>query len=63
MLPSAPATTTVAPPTITVTVPRTGLVVDLTWATQHGDVLITSDHPLTIQPVAENAVRIVRGRG
>lgn len=52
----------VAPPTVVVTVPRDGLTIDVSWATKHGDITICADHPLTITPVAENAVRIGRGR-
>lgn len=48
------------PPRVLVSVPRVGLVLDLSWLTKHGEVTIYSEHPLTITPVAENTVRIGR---
>lgn len=60
-LPKTTATArVVVPPAVAVTVPRTGLTIDVSWATRHGDITIYSEHPLTITPVAENTVRIGR---
>lgn len=56
------ATKTPTPPRVVLSVPRIGLTVDLSWLTKYGEVTITSDHPLTFTPLAENAVRIGRGR-
>ena len=62
-LPDAPAVTASVPPRLTVTVPSSGLTLDLAWAMRHGDVTIYSEHPITIVPLAENAVRVTRARG
>lgn len=48
------------PPRVLVSVPKVGLTLDLSWLTKHGEVTIYSEHPLTIEPVAENTVRVGR---
>lgn len=54
------ATVTQAPPRVVLCVSHLGVSLDLSWLTKHGEVTIYSEHPLTITPLAENAVRVGR---
>lgn len=49
-------------PSVVVPVPSVGLQVEAQWTSRYGDLLITSDQPFAVVPVADNAIRIVRQR-